>query len=75
MAVSKNSRGTRRSGDSSLPEPSLMGRAVWLLAAAAWLYLGVSLASFNVADWPSGAVGIHNNPAVNLGGEVGDCWY
>ena len=71
MAVSKSSRKTRRSGEPSLPEPSLMGRVIWLVATAIWVFLGLSLATFDIADWPSGAVGVLNEPAANLGGEVG----
>lgn len=41
------------------------------MAAAVWLFLFISLVSFNSADAPSHVVAVHNNPTANLCGPVG----
>lgn len=48
-----------------------MRRVMWVLAACVWLFLFLSLASFNSADAPSHVVAVHNSPAANLCGPVG----
>ena len=35
------------------------------------MFFTISFLSFNLADWPSTAVGVFNDPIANLGGEVG----
>ena len=71
MAVPKTKRGSRRTSETTAPEPTLTGRACWLLAAAIWTFLAVSIGGFNIADWPSSTVGVYNTPISNPGGEVG----
>ena len=71
MSVSKTKRGSRRTSETPAPEPALAGRVCWLLAAAVWTFLAVSIGGFNIADWPSSTVGVYNSPISNPGGEVG----
>ncbi len=51
---------------------SLMGRRLgWVLAALAWVFVAVALATFDGADPPSHAVAVHNSPVANWCGPVG----
>jgi S-DNA-T family DNA segregation ATPase FtsK/SpoIIIE len=72
MATSNavNARRARKTDD-SLPHPSFARRAAWVLAVGVWLFLFISLASFDSADPPSHIVAVHNNPTANLCGPVG----
>ncbi len=45
--------------------------SLWLLGAGTWLFVVVSLLSFNAADAPSHTVAVHNEVTQNLGGGLG----
>ncbi len=60
------------------PSPGTKGAAsaparwsLWLLGAGTWLFVAVSLLSFNAADAPSHTVAVHNDVTQNLGGGLG----
>ena len=56
---------------SMLPDPSIARRIAWVLAMGAWVFLFISLASFDSADAPSHVVAVHNAPPANLCGGAG----
>jgi hypothetical protein len=57
--------------DESLEPRSLLAKVIWAGLAGLWVFLAVTLASFDSADWPSHVVAIHNHPPANLCGAVG----
>lgn len=68
---STRSTGRRAKATAEATEPNLLRRILWLLAAAAWVFVAVSLAGFDIADWPSTSVARHAEPASNPAGIVG----
>lgn len=46
-------------------------RIVWVMSAGAWLFLFTAFATFDLADWPSNLVAVHNVPAANWCGPAG----
>jgi len=66
----KKSR-SKKSSDSHPPVVTFSRQAAWILAAGAWLFLVLALASFNSSDAPSYAVAVHNDPPANLCGQFG----
>ena len=57
--------------DEELTTATLIRRVSWVAAAGLWLFLVTALASFALADWPSYAVAVQNDPPRNLCGPVG----
>ncbi|MEE8508793.1 MAG: DNA translocase FtsK 4TM domain-containing protein, partial [Myxococcota bacterium] len=57
--------------EEDLPQTTLFQRVGWVVLAAVWTFLVVSLASFDSADWPSHTVAVHNEPTRNLCGVAG----
>ena len=60
-----------RGGSQTLPAPTVAQRVTWVLALAVWVFLFVSLVSFNSADPPSHVVAVQNDPPRNWFGIVG----
>ena len=69
--MSTKARRSANAADRSLPSPTFARRAAWVFAVGLWLFLFISLASFNSADAPSHMVAVHNQPAANLCGAAG----
>ena len=64
-------RSSKRSKKTPQAEGSYLRHAAWILAAACWLFLVVSLIGHDAADWPSAAVSTHNETVQNPTGIVG----
>src|SRR5688572_25429050 len=64
-------RKARHVAAAMLPDPSVARRIAWVLAAGVWVFLFVSLSSFDSGDAPSHVVAVHNSPAGNLCGQAG----
>ena len=64
-------RSSKRSKKTPQAEGSYLRHAAWILAAACWLFLVVSLIGHDAADWPSSAVSSHNETVQNPTGIVG----
>jgi S-DNA-T family DNA segregation ATPase FtsK/SpoIIIE len=56
---------------SALPPASLPRRLAWVLGLAVWVFLALSLVTFDSADSPSHAVAVHNIPPANVCGAAG----
>ncbi|MDZ4828914.1 MAG: DNA translocase FtsK 4TM domain-containing protein, partial [Phycisphaerae bacterium] len=56
---------------SVLPDAGLSRRIAWVVASGAWTFAFLALASFQITDWPSHVVSVHNDPAANLLGRMG----
>jgi hypothetical protein len=65
-----NARKSSGAADGAAPV-TMTRRVLWVLLAGMWLFLFVSLASFNSADPPSHVVAVHNEPPANLCGVAG----
>ena len=57
--------------DEELTTATLIRRVSWVAAAGLWLFLVTALASFALADWPSYAVAVQNDPPRHLFGPGG----
>jgi S-DNA-T family DNA segregation ATPase FtsK/SpoIIIE len=57
--------------DEFLPAPTVASRVAWIAAVGVWIFLVISIGSFNAADAPSHVVAVHNSPAANLCGRAG----
>ncbi len=66
-----NARSSQRTSRAALPEPSMARRVAWVLSAGVWLFLAISLLSFDSADPPSHVVAVHNDPIANWCGVFG----
>jgi S-DNA-T family DNA segregation ATPase FtsK/SpoIIIE len=64
-------RSSKRSKKTPQAEGSYLRHAAWILVAACWLFLVVSLTGHDAADWPSSSVSIHNDAVQNPTGIVG----
>ena len=67
----RRSRASESEAAEGLPEPSTLRRISWVAMAAFWLFLVVSMVSFDAADSPSHLRAVHNDPPSNLCGAVG----
>jgi len=68
----QSTRARKTSTDENmLPTASMAARVAWIAAAGVWIFLFLSLVSFNAADAPSHVVAVHNAPAANLCGKAG----
>ena len=65
------SKAPAKQGDELLFEPTVGRRALWLVAAALWVFLGVALIGFDGADAPSSLVSRHAATASNPTGTFG----
>ncbi|MHC4108120.1 MAG: DNA translocase FtsK [Planctomycetota bacterium] len=54
-----------------LPATGVVRRVGWLALASLWVFVAVSLVTFDAADWPSHTVAVHNHPTRNLCGASG----
>ena len=64
-------RTSKRSKASSGADRTYLRHAAWILGAACWLFLVVSLAGHHPADWPASSVSAHNEAVANPTGIVG----
>ncbi|MEM7229951.1 MAG: DNA translocase FtsK 4TM domain-containing protein, partial [Planctomycetota bacterium] len=70
--MSRSTRSARRSTASeTLPPPSITARVAWIAAVGVWIFVVISMISFDPADSPSHVVAVHNSPAANLCGAAG----
>ncbi len=69
-AAASRRAGSVRTADSDHPAPDLR-RAGWIALFAAWVFVVLSVASFDPADPPSHVVAVHAEPVSNLCGRVG----
>jgi S-DNA-T family DNA segregation ATPase FtsK/SpoIIIE len=60
-----------RTAATELPPASFARRAAWVALAGLWVFLFLSLGTFDSADWPSHTVAMHNQPPANLMGTLG----
>jgi S-DNA-T family DNA segregation ATPase FtsK/SpoIIIE len=54
-----------------LPPASFARRSAWVALAGLWVFLFLSLGTFDSADWPSHTVALHHQPPANLMGTLG----
>ncbi|HMN95001.1 MAG TPA: DNA translocase FtsK 4TM domain-containing protein [Phycisphaerales bacterium] len=62
------------SSTEALVQPAIalpLRRALWLVAATLWAFVVLSLATFDLADWPSEVVAVHRQVTANAGGSLG----
>ena len=65
------SKAPTKHGDELLFEPTVGRRALWLVAAAVWVFLSVAMIGFDGADAPSSLVSQHAAEASNPTGTFG----
>jgi len=69
-AAASRRAGSARTADSDHPAPDLR-RAGWIALFAAWVFVVLSVASFDPADPPSYVVAVQAEPVSNLCGRIG----
>lgn len=69
-AAASRRSASARNAESEQPAPDLR-RAGWIALFAAWVFIALSVVSFDPADPPSHLVAVHNDPATNLCGRFG----
>ena len=69
-AAASRRSASARNAESGQPAPDLR-RAGWIALLATWVFITLSVVSFDPADPPSHLVAVHNDPATNLCGRFG----